>query len=97
MTLPRIDVKKSDRALHDAIDEEQFEPFIITKRGKAVAAVVPLEGVDLESVELSLSPKFWAILERSRQRLKSEGGISLEEIEREFGLSPSNSPTAPDL
>ena len=88
MTLPRIDVKKSDQAIHEAIDDEQFEPFIITKRGKAVAAVLPLEGVDLESVELSLSPKFWAILERSRQRLKAEGGIPLEEIEREFGLAP---------
>jgi prevent-host-death family protein len=56
------------------------EPFIITKEGKPVAALVSLENTDMETVSLSNNPKFIRLIERSRSRQKTEGGISAEEI-----------------
>ena len=37
---------------------------------------------DIEAVSLSNNPKFIALIERSRARQRSEGGISSEEMRR---------------
>jgi hypothetical protein len=58
--------------------------LIITFRGVSLAALVPLDNVDYETVALSTDPGFIELLERSRKRLREEGGIPLEEIWREF-------------
>jgi antitoxin (DNA-binding transcriptional repressor) of toxin-antitoxin stability system len=63
------------------------EPLIVTKDGHTVAAVVPTDDADIEDMLLSLNPKFQSILERSQQRLESEGGISSEEVRKRLGLS----------
>ncbi len=56
---------------------------MLTRRGKPVAAVVPISsGVDLESFGLSHNPRFIEILNRSRASYKQSGGISLEEMRR---------------
>jgi hypothetical protein len=49
--------------------------------------VVPTDDADIEDMLLSLNPKFQSILERSQQRLESEGGISSEEVRKRLGLS----------
>jgi hypothetical protein len=41
---------------------------------------------DWETESLSNNPKFLAILERSRKRLREEGGISSDEMRRRLGL-----------
>ena len=62
------------------------EPVILTVDGKPVAALVPIENADLETVTLSTHPQFLAVIERSRARQKSEGGISGHEMRRRLGL-----------
>jgi hypothetical protein len=62
------------------------EPVILTLGRKPVAVVWPIHNADLETVSLSINPKFLAILERSKRSLYEEGGFSSEEIRREFGL-----------
>ncbi len=62
------------------------EPVILTVGGKPVAALVPIENADLETVTLSTHPKFLALIERSRTRQKTEGGISGEEMRRRLGI-----------
>jgi antitoxin (DNA-binding transcriptional repressor) of toxin-antitoxin stability system len=64
------------------------EPVILTVGGKPVAALVPIENADLETVTLSTHPKFLALIERSRTRQKSEGGISSAEMHRRLGIEP---------
>jgi len=64
------------------------EPVILTVGGKPVAALVPIENADLETVTLSTHPKFLALIERSRTRQKSEGGISSAEMRRRLGIEP---------
>lgn len=62
------------------------EPVILTVNGKPVAALVPIENADLETVTLSTHPQFLALVERSRARHKSEGGLSSEEMRRRLGV-----------
>jgi antitoxin (DNA-binding transcriptional repressor) of toxin-antitoxin stability system len=63
------------------------EAVILTANGKPVAALVAIENADLETVTLSTHPQFLALIERSRSRQKSEGGISGEEMRRRLGLT----------
>ena len=44
---------------------------------------------DSEAAKLMKSPRFLAIIARSRERLKAEGGISSEEMRRRLGLKPA--------
>lgn len=51
-----------------------------------VQAVESVMEDDAETVAMANNPKFIAILESSRARQKTEGGISLEEMRRRLGL-----------
>ena len=61
--------------------------MVITKNGKPLAALVSITNADIETVSLSNNPKFIALIERSRSRQKSDGGISTEEMRRRLGKS----------
>lgn len=61
------------------------EPVILTVDGKPVAALVPIDNADLETVTLSTHPRFLALIERSRARQKAEGGVPSEEMRRRLG------------
>ena len=65
------------------------EPVIITSSGKPIAALVPLDNMDLETVSLSTNPKFLELIERSRSRHRAQGGISSDEMRRRLGLGKS--------
>ena len=52
-------------------------PVVITRNGKAVAVLLaPLDDDDLESILIARSPRFQAMLEKSRQSIKAGKGIS---------------------
>ena len=73
--------KAPDQLAEYALDMDK-EPIILTVRGRPVAALVPIENADLETATLSTNPKFLALIERSRSRQRSEGGISPTEMRR---------------
>lgn len=77
-----VEVKKATMPLSDYTKKLKKEPIIITQEGKPVAALVNISNADLETVSLSNNPKFLNLIERSRTRQKSEGGISTEEMRR---------------
>jgi antitoxin (DNA-binding transcriptional repressor) of toxin-antitoxin stability system len=62
------------------------ELVILTRDGQTVAAIVPTNEHDVESLLLSINPQFQAILERSQQRLESDGGVSTAEVRKRLGL-----------
>jgi antitoxin (DNA-binding transcriptional repressor) of toxin-antitoxin stability system len=62
------------------------EPVILVVGGRPVAALVPIENADLETVILSTHSQFLALIERSRARQKAEEGISSAEMRRRLGL-----------
>jgi hypothetical protein len=56
-------------------------PIVITRNGKAVAVLLaPLDDDDLERLILSRSPRFQALLEKSRKSIQAGKGLSPEEF-----------------
>ena len=52
-------------------------PIVITKNGKAVAVLLaPMNDEDLECLLLARSPRFQALLAKSRQSIKAGKGLS---------------------
>ena len=54
--------------------------------GKPIAALVPVEGVDLETLAVGTNPDFLDLIERSRRRQLAEGGRTLEEVRRRLEM-----------
>jgi prevent-host-death family protein len=64
-------------------------PVAITEKGKPIAVLLPVREADLETVSLSMSPKFWSIMQRSAARHQLEGGLTPDEVRARLGLPPS--------
>jgi prevent-host-death family protein len=78
---PLAEVKTNLSAYVEQAEKEG--PIVITRNGKAVAVIIaPLDDDDLESLLLARSPRFQALLERSRKSLKSGKGLSSEQFWR---------------
>jgi prevent-host-death family protein len=72
---PLADVKARLSAYLDECGAEG--PIVITRNGKAAAVLlVPYDDDDLERLLLSRSPRFQALLNRSRQSIKEGKGLS---------------------
>ena len=62
-------------------EAESQGPVVITRNGKAVAVLLaPVDDDDLEGLLISRSPRFQALLERSRRSIKSGQGLSRAEF-----------------
>jgi hypothetical protein len=59
---------------------------VVTKRGRPMCALFPLDGRDWESYVVARSPVFKKIIRQSRQSYVKHGGIKLEAIKKEYGL-----------
>lgn len=81
-----VEMAQATAPLAEYAEDVSKEPVILTVGGKPVAALVPLENADLETVTLSTHPQFLALIERSRTRQKAEGGISSQDMRRRLGL-----------
>ncbi len=86
-----VEKAKATGTLAEYMTNIQAEPVVITNRGRPVAALIAIENADLETVHLSTNPKFLDLIERSRARLRSEGGFSSEEMRRRFQSKPTRS------
>jgi antitoxin (DNA-binding transcriptional repressor) of toxin-antitoxin stability system len=67
--------------LDGCVNEAQRERVVITRKGKPVALIVGVAGMDEEQVELGGSKKFWTLIEARRKqrtisRAELEGKIS---------------------
>jgi prevent-host-death family protein len=72
---PLADVKARLSAYLDECGSEG--PVVITRNGKAAAVLlVPHDDDDLERLLLGRSPRFQALLNRSRQSIKDGKGLS---------------------
>lgn len=72
---PLADVKARLSAYLEQCEMEG--PIVITRNGKAVAVLLaPVNDDDLESLLLARSPRFQALLEKSRESIKEGKGLS---------------------
>jgi hypothetical protein len=56
-------------------------PLILTRNGQPIAALFPVEDVDIETLSLSMNPKFVDIINQSRKSQKEDGRIFLEDLQ----------------
>ena len=80
-----VDKQEATRSLADYASEIQAGAVVVTDQGHPVAALVPIENADLETVSLSTNRRFLDLIERSRSRAQEEGSVSAEEMRRRFG------------
>ena len=72
---PLADVKARLSAYLEQCETEG--PVVITRNGKAVAVLLaPMNDEDLESLLLARSPRFQALLAKSRESIKAGKGLS---------------------
>ncbi len=68
------------------LKESERGPVVVTRNGKAVAVLLAVADDDeLERLILAHSPKFQAILDKSRRQIAESGGIPHEQFWREVG------------
>jgi antitoxin (DNA-binding transcriptional repressor) of toxin-antitoxin stability system len=87
-----FEMPASSAQLEKAMRQAGRETIVLTRRGKAVAAVVPLEGADAETLSLSSSRKFLSILRRSFKQLDAGRSIPLAEMRRRVMTSKPRRP-----
>jgi antitoxin (DNA-binding transcriptional repressor) of toxin-antitoxin stability system len=73
------------KQLRAAVRHGEAETVVLTRHGKPVAAVIPMKGVDAETLRLSTSPKFLNLLRRSFRQLDAGQTLSLAEMKRRMG------------
>jgi antitoxin (DNA-binding transcriptional repressor) of toxin-antitoxin stability system len=67
--------------------DPKAETWVLTRRGKPVAAVVPIRpGMDAETFAVSHNADFIEIVNRSWKGYQEKGGTSLEEVRRKYGI-----------
>src|SRR6266567_2076291 len=70
--------------LSEYLRESQKGPVIVTRNGKAVAVLLAVTDEDeLERLVLAHSPKFQALLDKSRRQIEETGGVSHDVFWRE--------------
>lgn len=66
------------------LKESQEGPVVVTRNGKAVAVLVAVtDEEELERLVLAHSPKFQALLDKSRRQIEETGGIPHDVFWRE--------------
>ena len=81
-------VEIDEASLREYGRQRRKETWVLTRRGKPVAAVVPLrDAMDAETFGLSHNPAFIEIINRSWAGYKKKGGVSGEEARRRLGLA----------
>ena len=73
-------------SLAACVRRARLEPLIVMQSGRPVAALVPLSNSGVETATLATHPEFLAIIERSRTRQRTEGGLSPAEVRKLLGL-----------
>ena len=81
-----VDISQAAGSLPEYGRRKRGETWVLTRRGRPVAAVVPLDDEDFFSMRLTSDPQFIETIERARARYAANGGRSLAAIRRKHGL-----------
>ena len=69
-------VRDMQKKLKECVDESQKDRVVITRRGRAAAVLVGVEGEGWEDVVLQTDPTFWKLIRERR----NEETLSIEEL-----------------
>ena len=79
-----IELSTASRPLSTYAHEfgEGEEPVLLTANQQPIAVLLPLKQFDAETLALSLSPEFIALIEQARQEIKAGKKVSLEAMKQ---------------
>lgn len=77
-----IQLSNASRPLAEYARELKGEVLVVRDASGPVAAMVPLKGVDRESLALSAHPEFLDLIARSRAQFAAGQTLTLEEMKR---------------
>lgn len=86
-----LEIGKATGSLAQYAKAVRKGPVIVTRRGRPLAALMPIENTDVETATLSTHPQFLALIERARVRYQKQGGISSSALRRRLDLKPAPS------
>jgi len=78
-----VALRKAKQELSATVDECQDEHVLITRHGKPAAVMIGVEGQELEDVMLMSNPKFWEMIEASRNQKER---FSLSDVRKRFAM-----------
>jgi len=81
---------KEFQSFLDVAETAEQDTLVFTKKKRPVAALVSLRRVDRESLALSTNPQFLRIIESARKEVQAGKTISLEALEKKFGVAAAN-------
>ena len=87
--MKKVQVSEVASNLAEYLQNLGDEPVVLMNKRKPVAVLMPVGNADLETISLSLNPKFNKMLEESYISARTKGGISSDELRRRLGL-PAN-------
>lgn len=90
-----LKLSRASRPLTEYAAELRDEVLLLTDRHRPVAAIVPLKGIDRESLALSSHPEFLALIARSRAEFRRGQTLTLDEMKRTFSVEGSPNPRLP--
>jgi antitoxin (DNA-binding transcriptional repressor) of toxin-antitoxin stability system len=90
MTTRTIELTEATQSLAEYAQQIDDGVIVVTRDGRPIAAVVALPNTDAETITLSQSPQFLALIERSRVRQAQEGGISSADMRQRFSAKPTH-------
>jgi hypothetical protein len=64
--------------LEECVRDAQHDRVVLMRKGKPIALLVGVKGLDLEQIELGHSEEFWTLI-RERRRQKTMSRTQLEE------------------
>ena len=79
--MKRISLEQA--TLDTCVRDAQHERVVITRKGKAVALIVGVEGMDEEQLQLGTSDKFWKLIAERR----TQKTMSRTELEQQINNS----------
>lgn len=85
-----VDVNQINSRLREYLEGLSEESVALLVDGEPIAVLMPTKGADLETISLSLNPKFLKMLEESYISLRVDGGISSEDLRQRLGLGESS-------
>jgi hypothetical protein len=83
--MKKIDISQAMNSLGQYARELNEEALVLTDGGHAIAALLPIDDADLESMVLSLSPTFQRVIERARTEYRTGASMSADDVRRELG------------
>ncbi len=75
--MKKVNLATADRPLAEYAADLRDEIVLLTKRNRAVAAIVPLKNVDRESLALSHHPEFLELIAQSCAEFAAGRKLSL--------------------